>query len=160
MQVKEIYINIKKIKRYGICKKMNKISLLCGPTTPTYYISTYVSLPEKHFSFFLPFSFSTKPMHSLQNDFGNQVIGQPEIKYKKRFSRLSNKGSHRDARINPRCLKEVNKQNSPVSAAHSSHSPALFTSADYSTTPCTAKLSHSQERHLNTSPPFPHRLWQ
>ena len=36
MQVKEIDINTGKIKGYGICKKKYKISLLGGPTTPTY----------------------------------------------------------------------------------------------------------------------------
>ena len=36
MQVKEIDINTGKIMGYGICKKNYKISLLGGPTTPTY----------------------------------------------------------------------------------------------------------------------------
>ena len=36
MQVKDLDINTRKIKGYGICKKKYTISFLGGPTTPTY----------------------------------------------------------------------------------------------------------------------------
>ena len=44
MQVKEIDIDTGKIMGYGICKKNYKMSLLGGPTTPTY--STLLRLPS------------------------------------------------------------------------------------------------------------------
>ena len=48
MQVKEIDINTGKIKWYGICNKKYKISILGGPTTPTYSKSFFVKYRDVH----------------------------------------------------------------------------------------------------------------